>query len=337
MTAESIVQSARRRLGDTNKTGWSDPHLVDLVDKGQKDITKLAGIYKRTLYVSVSNNIVLIPLPLDTFQINRAEYEGVLMHIITREDAENKVTPPARHIIRNDLGMNLFELSEPFTELPVHATAIQGFIQEQDLDTTITVETPQLGVFASTEALDTATMLPTTSTGVVESISVPITWDVASYEEGIINYGDLCGIESENLYTSLEVSPGVVTGIDLYHYVNGTYGFLSRVDYSNAVGEYGAYTDVLTESQYIKLYVSAAPPKISSIHDATIISDLWERALVHYVVGMARQDDNDEGNYQLGELELKKYDKEVAKAKKLSAKSYTSQVSEEKETQYRRI
>jgi hypothetical protein len=50
---------------------------------------------------------------------------------------------------------------------------------------------------------------------------------------------------------------------------------------------------------------------------------------------MARQDDNDEGNYKIGEAELKKYDKEVAKAHKISAKSYTSQVSGVRETNYR--
>jgi hypothetical protein len=67
------------------------------------------------------------------------------------------------------------------------------------------------------------------------------------------------------------------------------------------------------------------------------IEDLWFPAMLHYVVGMARQDDNDEGNYQLGEIELGKYDAEVNKAKKAAAKSFNSQVGVVRETIYRRF
>jgi len=87
----------------------------------------------------------------------------------------------------------------------------------------------------------------------------------------------------------------------------------------------------------MKIYYHATSPLVNSVFDAMVIPDLWLTAMVHYVVGMARQDDNDEGNYQLGEIELGKYDAEVNKAKKAAAKSFNSQVGVVRETIYRRF
>ena len=62
---------------------------------------------------------------------------------------------------------------------------------------------------------------------------------------------------------------------------------------------------------------------------------LWFTALVHYVTGKAKQDDNDEGSYAVGDAELKKYEMEKAKALAIVNASYAKKADSVRLTTYK--
>jgi hypothetical protein len=63
---------------------------------------------------------------------------------------------------------------------------------------------------------------------------------------------------------------------------------------------------------------------------------MWLQAFLHYVSGMALQDDNDANNIQRGELEGQKYLRILEQLHKVSAKDFTSNMRTKLTTSYRR-
>ncbi len=255
-------------------------------------------------------------MPNDCFQVDRVEYEEEYLAVLSREDRDVRYLPKGLHIIKSDINMGTLEISEPFNELDNYAIFIDGSeINIIILDlygvaahSTNTIFESSLGVVTKVELL-------------LEDI------DTA-------HYGSVVGaIGLDNIDYTVNPYGVISTGEQPEH----VFGFLSSVKFNHTKGTYGICTDVLVHKNYLKVYYSATSPTVNSLYDALVLPDLWMKALVHYVVGMARQDDNDEGNYSLGEAEMKKYNAEVYAAKKLSAKSFNSPVRDVRETIYRRF
>lgn len=327
MTVGNIVDRARARLGDTDKTGWNDTTLIDLVDQAQQDIAKGAQVYKRTAYFGLINNKVLGPLPEDCFQVNRVEYNDTPVNVLAREDQDIRAMRKGFHIIKNDIDMSVLEISEPFTDLCDYAEFEGGWYSREDTTTTVDA----LGV--TTDVSDEVVEIPIAELGcITDAEFTDDNWDKFP-----TTYGDISDIATVADYARAGDHLGVLTDLNFGYSDGTTLGFLSSVGYADVVGIYGICTDALVPDNYLKIYYSALPGRVNSLWDALVVSDMWQRALVHYVVGMARQDDNDEGNYSLGIKEIEKYEKEMARAKKFAARSYNSPVSEVRETQYRRI
>ena len=329
MTVGNIVKKARTKLGDSDNTGWSDDILINFVDQGQKDLCKMARIYKRTLYMGLLPHTTQYPLPEDCFQIDRVEYDDTALSVLSREDQDTRYDEKSLHIIKSDINMGTVEVSE-LIELSNYATFIEGIVIDEY--TPIVVD-PVLGLVTETDIV---------GLDMGSELGVVVGFDSNLNEDGdIAEFGDISGVKAGALeQTNSSDSSGFLTELTLAvddSDSEKSYGFLTSVGDHNAAGTYGVCTDVLAKSVYIKIYYSAISSTVNSLYDALVVKDIWEKALVHYVVGMARQDDNDEGNYVLGTQELDKYDKEVKKAIRLSARSYTSTVSEIKETQYRRV
>ncbi len=325
MTVDDIVKRARTRLGDTNKTGWADAVLIDFVDQGQKDLCKTARVYKRIYFAGILNHVKKYPLPTDCFQVDRVEYKDIAMSVLSREDQDTRYLAKGLHIIKSDINMDVAEISEAFEELDNYARFAEGTYTD-GIEESLT---PATGVSAYSDAIGLSMDTPL---GVLTGFYLTLS------DEQFTPYGDISGFYND-IYLGLDGNTvlGVVTELDFTDPDRTTYGFLTSVDTKGVEGTYGICTDALDIDNYLKIYYSALPPTVNSLYDALVLKNIWEKALVHYVVGMARQDDNDEGNYQLGMAEMSHYDKEVAKAVKLSARSYSSTVSEIKTTQYRRI
>ena len=330
MTVGQIVKKARTRLGDSDKTGWTDDILIDFVDQGQKDLCKMSRIYKRTLYLGLLANTTLYPLPDDCFQVDRVEYNGETLAVLAREDQDTRFAPKGLHVIKSDLNMGIIEISEPI-EVSNYAQFVEGVKLPEPESVEVTIE-PAEGVGSSTDTEGFVFVTPIGFTTSFKAVTDPTLTPV--------EHGDISGTNISHLALTESDALGVIVGLDLaVEDVNNkkSYGFLTAIDDKYAAGSYGICTDALAPSVYLKAYYSAISATVNSLYDALVVKDIWEKALIHYVVGMARQDDNDEGNYALGAAELEKFTLEVKKAIKLSARSYTSTVSEIKETQYRRV
>ena len=330
MTVGQIIKKARTRLGDADKTGWSDDILIDFVDQGQKDLCKMSRIYKRTFYLGLLPDTTMYPLPDDCFQVDRIEHKGENLPVLSREDQDSRFVAKGLHVIKSDLNMGTLEISEP-VEVNNYAQFVEGVTLPEPESVDITIE-PHIGVPVATDMeeffFDSPIGVITGFQAIADEVPIPI------------EYGDISGVNNMILALVDSNAFGVVTALDLQvvgEVAKKSLGFLTSVDAKYAMGSYGICTDVLAPSVYFKVYYSAISATVNSLYDALVVKDLWEKALIHYVVGMARQDDNDEGNYALGTAELEKFGWEVKKAMKLAARSYTSSVSEIKETQYRRV
>lgn len=78
---------------------------------------------------------------------------------------------------------------------------------------------------------------------------------------------------------------------------------------------------------HVTVYYSAVPAPFSESQTELVLPDIWFIAFLHYVTGMALQDDNDANNIQRGDFELKKYDRQLAKIFKTVAKDHTSNMT----------
>ena len=76
---------------------------------------------------------------------------------------------------------------------------------------------------------------------------------------------------------------------------------------------------------------------ITNMAQELVLSDIWEAAMVRYIVGTALQDDNDANNIQRGELELTKYVAEVKKAEDLTSKDFSRGQPDKMTTRFRRV
>jgi len=224
--------------------------------------------------------------------------------------------------------MTQIELSD-YIQATNYASMIKG-ISIEDIDVTNT-PTPVIGVVTD---VDHDRVTVNSPMGVTTGINIIYPGPAR------MDYGDLSGYRSHGIRQEEPntANLGVLTQLNFTENDRGGhYGFLYRVNNSYCVGTYGPCTDVFAADTHLKVYYSAMPYSVNSLYDALIAQPMWEKALVHYVVGTARKTDNDEGNYQLGMKEMSYYEDEVKKAKKLSARTYNSTVSEIKTTTYRRI
>jgi len=324
MLVRDIVEASRYRLGDTDETGWSNDRLVKLVNAGQKDICKTTSIYRRIAYIPLANNQVLYPLPQDCYDVERLEYEGHQLPIYSREDLENIKNPPSRFAIKSNLNRTLIEIYPEHTDLQL----FEGYIIGTVSDKTGVSVTPNIGVatVSNDKAIDIQQALGVV-TAVVENI------DCNSYTD----FGSIVGSNLDLKLIVHSVSDDADLGVlcDIgFKAGDEHYGFFDHMNNLYSHGTYGITTDILFPEYYVTVFYVAMPPITEFLEGALVLDDIWEKALIHYVVGMARQDDNDEGNYKIGEAEMAKYDKEVAKAQKISAKSYTSQIKGVRETNY---
>ena len=141
---------------------------------------------------------------------------------------------------------------------------------------------------------------------------------------------------STSLIQALEDKYGVVTDSDS-----------DGIDTSDCVLEdiHGVVSDVTEDSstppvqsdKSVKVYYAAVPEPAYNLTDELVVPDVWFSAFLHYVTGTALQDDNDAANVERGELELKKYQRQLNEIFKITAKDHTSNYASKLTIPQRRI
>jgi len=88
----------------------------------------------------------------------------------------------------------------------------------------------------------------------------------------------------------------------------------------------------------ILVYYIAVPPILKSedLQTTLIVPDIWFQAFMHYVTGMALQDDNDANNIQRGEMENAKYARILVHLHATSMNDFTTNAGKRLATSFRR-
>jgi len=152
-----------------------------------------------------------------------------------------------------------------------------------------------------------------------------------------------------------KVQPIPEVGDVPHTYIAGTYGIVTDIANDTVVGAYGIVVDINTtvtqtatfSSNYgelvdmaevvksLLIYYHERPAEINQIDIGTsvlVIDEMYDKAIKHYVVGMAWRDDQDTQNRRLGSEELQFYAMEFISAKKHS--SADNQSSSNQDTTY---
>ena len=132
------------------------------------------------------------------------------------------------------------------------------------------------------------------------------------------------------IQSELENAFGVVSSTDI-SVLDNKFGVVSSID--DLTNPNPGDTPVVG---YIIVYYSAVPPLAVDDTVTLLLPDMWISAFIHFVTGMALQDDNDANNIQRGEFELQKYNRMLEAILKTSAKDFTTNYKSKLETPYRR-
>ena len=321
MLVRDVLESARSRLGDIDKTGWTDDRLLSLINAGQRDLCRRSSIYRHKVYMDLTNGIGVYTLPHDCYNITRIELDGKQLPIYSREDITNTKVPQTPCAIKSNLNRSQIEI----TPIPTNISKFDLYHEGTKVEDLVDIANP-LGVVSNVPKGAQVMQALGTVSGIHDLPTCnPLTM-----------FGELSSIGRNSALAGEQDLLGVVTSFEPSK-TKAEYGFLNAIGTTQVAGTYGITTHASFGANYIVVYYDAVPPRVQWVNGALYIEDLWLSALVYYVVGNARQDDNDEGNYKIGIEELKKYEEEVKKAGKISAKSFNSQVGVVRETIYRRF
>ena len=162
-----------------------------------------------------------------------------------------------------------------------------------------------------------------------------------------------CAIKDNLLYNEIEIAIG--EGVDsLATALDNAYGVTvdsntNAVDMGCELEDiHGVVVDV--EGDYIPLpnapqplddilvYYVAVPPIFGpqDLLRPLLVPDIWFQAFLHYVCGMALQDDNDANNIQRGELEAQKYTRVLEHIHAVSMNDFTTNAGDRLATSFRR-
>lgn len=329
MFVADVIAQSRARLGDEAKHRWTDDRLVYIANQGQKAICKLSGIIRREAVIPLSQGILSYRLPPDCATLKRIEYKGEYLPLYTRNDNDaNRPYKEEMVALKTNLSMGFLEL---YPAIPEFTGEVITIVQGLPTDNIFTV-VPLYGVVTNGDlpfqVIDTF--------GEVTNIEYDMTLLSNSSNYGEVMDSSICTPISISYSTGVF---GVVTGAEYTAPVTNLFGIVTdtnSIDYAIS-GSFGITTDVVSSESYLKIFYESVPTAKMVYTSSFIIPDVWEEAMLRYIVGTALQDDNDASNVQRGELELTKFTNEVLKAREMSSKDFSSGIKEKLTTSFRRI
>ncbi len=155
-----------------------------------------------------------------------------------------------------------------------------------------------------------------------------------------------CALKDNLIYNEIEIRLGEIY-IDLRQALTNVYGVVtSGIGDHELDNVYGvvATVDVTpttdpTDLDKLRVFYTAVPPIYTTgeMGRELEVPDVWFGAFLHYVCGMALQDDNDANNIERGELENAKYARLLANIMKNMSKDSTSNIASKLTTRMRTI
>ena len=326
MVAKSLIDIARARLGDTKKQRWTDQRLLQIVNQGQADLCKLTGIYRKEIYLALANGQTRYTLPKDCMTIRRIVYRDEVVSLSSRNDLDAGKLPTNEFVcLKDNISMGKIDISPAQEGIDNDVLIIEGTNGEE----TFTLTSPWGVVTAATDPFDIDTPFGT----ITDIERVMDTTRAYKFGECVgtpwhpkfeINYvPDIYGV-----VTAMKSTPSTDKHL---------FGFITDSEVARVVGQYGLVTSITKEYNTMRIFYEAVPASLSSDNLNLVIPDMWEGAMVRYIVGTALQDDNDANNIQRGELELQKYYAELKKARELASKDFSGGAKDKYITRYRGI
>ena len=328
MIAGSLIRDARERLGDDKKQRWTDTRMLKIVSQGQANLCKLSGIYRKEAYIALANEQIRYRMPKDCMTIRRLEFRGVDVPLFNRNDIDDKKQITTDFVgIKDNIAMGLIDIYPALETLETDVVIIGG----DNTDETFEV-IPVYGVVTDIEEADLS-LQPVY--GVVTGVGIAL--DPLEPPEF---FGEVCH-SPEHPAPTIETpngAYGVTIGVsyDLSTDSNLFGGIIDSEVYQ-IVGQYGITSSISLEDNTLRVFYEAIPEALTSLQTALVVPDVWEEAMMKYIVGTALQDDNDANNIQRGEMELQKYVAEALKARELSSKDFSGGAKDKYRTGYRRI
>ena len=157
-----------------------------------------------------------------------------------------------------------------------------------------------------------------------------------------------CAVKDNLQYNELEIKTDPSSRDDLAQSLIGTYGVVvdSNLEECELEDIHGVVTDAGGDPiqplpqplDELKIYYIAVPPimAIGDVNQPLLVPDIWFQAFLHYVCGMALQDDNDANNIQRGELEAQKYTRLLQHIHATSMKDFNGNEGTRLTTTFRR-
>ena len=325
MIAQNLISIARSRLGDEDKHRWTDSRLMTILDQGQKDFCKLSGVYRKITVIPLAIDGIKYPLPVDAMTINRIEYKGKIIPLFSRNDIDALRLSTKEFVgIKDNLNMNFLEVypTSPTPEGALVDTK-EGFMSSDEF-----ILSDPFGVVTE---LDSPYVL-------LDEFGV-VTFSDYNQEllEPSTGYGEVCDTSENKPYLMLGNIYGVVTEVESTDSPDAQKGFITSSEVYEVIGKFGLVTSIVQEDGYMRIFYTAIPAMVTNLAQELVLPDIWEAAMVRYIVGTALQDDNDANNIQRGELELSKYVAEVKKAEDLTSKDFSRGQPDKMTTRFRRV
>ncbi|MCI4437400.1 MAG: hypothetical protein JHC33_11395 [Ignisphaera sp.] len=328
MLVADVLAQARSRLGDEAKHRWTDDRLVYIANQGQKQICKLSGILRREAYIPLTKNKRVYRLPTDCVTLRRVEYNDKILPIYSRSDTDDNLRLVNGMVaVKTNLAMGFLELYPEIPDFEKDVIMVEGV----STDSVFSV-VPYYGVVTN---IDEPYIIADVF-GEIDSISMDYSTAELSKGYGEVVDSNLCQSFSFG-YSNGEY--GVVTAVDYSAPTYTKFGVITDTNNSQYIigGSFGITTDISTPSSFIKVYYEAVPTTNLVYTSGFSIPDVWEDAMLKYIVGTALQDDNDANNIARGESEIAKFTNDVLKAREIASKDFSGGASKKLDTKFRRI
>ena len=335
LEARNVVEKARMALGDIEEDRWDTNRLLDLVDEAQKDICLNTHLYRREAYLPLVVGQYMYDLPEDMLIVHRVQSLNEKIPFTTKDTMDGKnwswretKGETISLVMKDSIPMNQLEVYPIPDGDMFYIPTYKGISLDEGAEISLLdVE----GVWSDfTYGDQRATMA--NLTGVFTGIKMGVTIDVDSVDPEVSVWGvlvDYYTIEDgvvtlEYEDTDYPISPlGVTSEAKL---ASGSsedtslFGVMVELDpnYGYLASGWGAISSIIQEGSVLKVFYTAVPPTVSSNNTPLILSSIWEAAMKYYVAGYALMDDNDAGNMARGGEFLKRYLRELERAKTLS-------------------
>ncbi len=87
---EDIITDIRGTLADPDSKRYTDARLIELIDKGQRDLVKKSKLLRSRVPIALLKNTAFLNLPADCYEITRALVDGIKVSILSHDDMDSR-------------------------------------------------------------------------------------------------------------------------------------------------------------------------------------------------------------------------------------------------------